>query len=700
MTVTLVARLALALLFVWGAAGAWAQVEPQRADIRLVVDVSGSMKRTDPDNLRRPALELLVRLLPSDSRAGVWTFGQQVNELVPHGGVDENWKERALAQVDAIDSVALYTHIGAALEAAASDRDEREPDAPPADILLLTDGMVDVSPDAEVSARERDRVLNELVPSLAEAGYRIHTIGLSDEADEALLRQMARRADGLFSRARSAEQLMDSLLRLFQQSVPTEQLPMEDGQFLVDESIREFTALIRREEGTGVTLTDPQGRDYRAGDTGPGMRWHAAPRYDLVTVTDPEPGRWSSDADPHPRSRLTIVSNLQLVVEPLPNNLHAGEPMALRFHLRDREGRIDSAELLSVLDWRADIRRGEGGPALQRERWHGEPPADGRHQFTFSAPDRPGDYRLRLALDGKSFERLYEHRFAVASPFSVSLEKIIEQEQVRWRVEVEADGAVDPERTDLVARVYQSGDQSRIEALTQPEPGLWVYELVPSAHAHYRIALRASGQTRSGQRFEQQLPSQYLHFPEPGDPQPDPVGEAIETLRGELEAQQQSLARARRGEATEPPPVTLTLGSEPEPPAPPPEPAPQNESSGVHPALLVGSLVVANGLLLALAYFGYRLIMSGAGRSETEREAGDAEAPGDAQAPAGTPTMQQIDTGGQEPPPKPPKPEESKPAEKPRPDEKESDSPAPSETDEDDEPLFPLDDDEDEDRSR
>src|SRR5690606_39875363 len=52
-------------------------------EVRLLVDISGSMKQNDPNNLRRPALNLVARLLPDGSRAGVWTFGRMVNPLIP-----------------------------------------------------------------------------------------------------------------------------------------------------------------------------------------------------------------------------------------------------------------------------------------------------------------------------------------------------------------------------------------------------------------------------------------------------------------------------------------------------------------------------------------------------------------------------------------------------------------------------------------
>src|SRR5690606_1723529 len=91
------------------------------ADIRVLIDVSGSMKKNDPHNLRRPALDLLVRLFPADARAGVWSFGHDVAVMVPHGNVDGRWREAGRRQAQRIHSNALHTDIPAALAAALAD---------------------------------------------------------------------------------------------------------------------------------------------------------------------------------------------------------------------------------------------------------------------------------------------------------------------------------------------------------------------------------------------------------------------------------------------------------------------------------------------------------------------------------------------------------------------------------------------------
>lgn len=656
--------------------------EPQteQADIRLVVDISGSMKRTDPDNLRRPALSLLVRLLPPGARAGVWTFGQEVNALIPHREVDDRWKTGALERVGEINSVALYTHIGAALEGAAYDRAERsEGAAPRTDIILLTDGVVDVSPDPRISAREQQRVVNELVPQLHALGYRIHTIGLSDETDEALLRDMARGSDGLFSKARNAEQLMDSLLQIFQQTVPAERLPITGGLFLIDDSIQEFTALVRKAPDQDATeLTSPDGLRYHAASERPDLHWHGTPDYDLITVTDPSPGRWEINAQLQPHSRLTIISNLQLVVEPLVNNINVGEPIPVNFYLQDQRGIVSNPALLDLLTLTLEL-SGTVESELALKTWQGPPPEDGRYELVLPAPRRPGDYELRLTLDGKSFERLFTHRMTVASQFDVSLTKRLDGDNVHWDLLVDGKETINPGQTDVVVHIRHSGGHSEVITLKAESPGIWRHTLSPEERANYRISLQASGQTVDGRAFEEHLPTQYFTYPEEGDPQPDPLGDAIGSLREELDDSVAAAERARQGQDSEPPPSTLTLGQpsvvDTEPAGP--ETATAEPREPTHPLLLAGSLVLANGLLLALAYFGYRAIMGGR-KTQVLDDTDDEPAPSDTGAP---PPMQQLESELESPSDSPDTPAPTQPP-----------PPKPASADEE-ESLFPLGDD-------
>ena len=113
-------------------------------------------------------------------------------------------------------------------------------------IILLTDGMVDIDRDPAVNTRERNRILDEVLPLYQQAGFKIHTIALSDNADKHLMERLSLGTDAKSSVANDADALMKVFLAVFNQAVPQEELPFNGDPFFTDSSIEEFTALIFR----------------------------------------------------------------------------------------------------------------------------------------------------------------------------------------------------------------------------------------------------------------------------------------------------------------------------------------------------------------------------------------------------------------------------------------------------------------------
>jgi len=226
--------------------------EPAKpSDVRIVIDISGSMKQTDPENLRVPAVNLLVELLPDGSQAGIWTFGRYVNMLVPLAAVDSDWRTQAKEKAETINSVGLQTNLTEALQKASW---KVAPDSGfDHSVILLTDGKLDMQqPGApsDINQREKQRLLTSVLPDYIAAGARIHTLALSDAADVKTLQQISLETGGLFLRATSADELLKAFLKAFDRAVPAEQVPMTDNQFEIDDSVQEFTALIFRQSNS------------------------------------------------------------------------------------------------------------------------------------------------------------------------------------------------------------------------------------------------------------------------------------------------------------------------------------------------------------------------------------------------------------------------------------------------------------------
>ena len=85
----------LVVLCLWLLTAGTVRAATSPPDVRVLIDVSGSMKKTDPGNLRVPALKLLAALLPGGAHAGVWLFDTDVTPLLPPASVDDVWKQTA-----------------------------------------------------------------------------------------------------------------------------------------------------------------------------------------------------------------------------------------------------------------------------------------------------------------------------------------------------------------------------------------------------------------------------------------------------------------------------------------------------------------------------------------------------------------------------------------------------------------------------
>src|SRR3569833_3341341 len=90
-------------------------------DIRVLIDISGSMKHNAPHNLRAPALRLLTGLLPNGVHAGVWTYGQQVNMLVSRGTKNTTKKTHTKQTTTKNKTTKQNTNIEGALRTASGD---------------------------------------------------------------------------------------------------------------------------------------------------------------------------------------------------------------------------------------------------------------------------------------------------------------------------------------------------------------------------------------------------------------------------------------------------------------------------------------------------------------------------------------------------------------------------------------------------
>lgn len=564
-----------------------------KSDVRILIDISGSMKQNDPDNLRRTALELLVQLFPDDAKAGVWTFGQWVNMLVKHGVVDDAWRQNALETAKKINSAGLYTNIGGVLENAAYDfgYSNFNDGYPSHSVILLTDGVVDISRNEVDNVRERQRIIDEVVKIYQDAGVVIHSIALSRKADQKLLQRLAVDTGGIYALAETAEDLMRIFLQAFDAAVPSEQLPLQDNRFSVDSSVDEFTALVFREPDAAPTqLQGPDESIYQDTDAAGQVRWFSSSSYDLITVRNPLEGEWSILAEADPDNRVTVVSNLGLAVGRLPNSTFIGDELDLRASLKEDGAIITRDEFLSLIRMEAIVSR-DGQEIDRIDMSASGVPSDGTYRTRLAMFDRAGEYDVNVKLDGNTFERQQRQIVVIQPMFSVNHQLAGDQYLVDIFSQSET---IDSESVSILGTVSTPGGANKIVPVSPSADREWVLKFDANEDGIYTVSLDISGQLTNGDPIRRKIPDLKIRH----------------NVSDEL--------------------VSTVVEPEPQPePEPEPEPEPVEEPASdeealpeIDPVLLWGGIAAGNLLILGLGYLAYRIVM-GAGRSDVLEDDAD-----------------------------------------------------------------------------
>lgn len=556
----------LSLLLISGMAAAQA---PEQSDVRVLIDISGSMHQNDPKNLRRPALRMLSGLLQPGTRAGVWTFARWVNNLVPVGEVDQAWKKRTQSLSKQISSPGQFTNIEEVLDQASRDW-EGKPTQFARHLVLLTDGMVDVSKKAGENERSRERILDELLPRMKAAGVKVHTIALSARADHELMERLAGETGGWYQQVEQADELQRVFLRMFEKVGNPDTVPLQDNKFVVDGAVDEATVLAFSKAGSPpVVLRSPSGKTYQDSDLVAGVAWFRDQGYDMITISSPEKGEWSLQADLDPDNRVMIVTDLQLRTSEVPTHIAVGEQTPIEASLNARDKLVTRKAFLRLLEVRADAvtENGTDPQGLNDAGQAGDDKAsDGRYTMTYVENHAQPEVELVVSVDSPTFMREKRFRLVVHEPAQIAVESGDDGPLLN----VTLQGAVLQAGAELSAWQEDASGQRLPLELGAGDGDKRTASLVDPVAPTY---LKVSGKTRLGNLLERTIgpvmPPGVVAPPEP-EPLPAPVPEPA------------AEAAAAEAEAEAPSPV-----QEPEP-----EPVTEEES-WVMPAILFGGFNLA-----------------------------------------------------------------------------------------------------------
>lgn len=377
-------------------------------DIVLLMDSSGSMKKTDPKDYRKEAAKLFVSLMSERDSISIVSFGDTAQELAPLTPGGKSERAGLFRAIGRITSREMTTNIPEAVRLAfdslqKSKRQNRI-------ILLMSDGKIDLLSQEKDAAATAE--LEKMLPDIAKAGIRIYTVAFSEFSDAALLRAVAEKTAGAFRYAQTDRDIHVVFSSIFERLKAPDTLTLEGDTFLVDKDVKEAVLLINKLPGTATVLFDPSGRRVVQGRIVRDIEWFGSKVFDMITIREPVVGKWRIKLSTKEGNKIFVLTDLKLKTTFAKDKIVKGAKIVLDAWLERDGAVVQNRDVLSQIGFFADLIEPDSTKQMLELK-----PTGKEGLFAIELPFRKtGEHTLLLHSGGKTFNRTREFRVAVAEP--------------------------------------------------------------------------------------------------------------------------------------------------------------------------------------------------------------------------------------------------------------------------------------------
>ena len=191
---------------------------------------------------------------------------------------------------------------------------------------------------------------------------------------------------------------------LFIVAQQAEALPLVGNTVLLDNSIQEAQLILsKRDKQEQIKLVTPQQESLDARTTRQGMAWTSTPAYDLVHITQPQPGLWQVDRPDNGAEAIGLIarSTLSLHITLSPAYREVGEPVSVTAFLEENGQRLREPSRLQQLTVSASLTTPQG----ESRTLVLTPQTDGEFAVMLGPLHEPGHYDLLVLASSVEFRR-------------------------------------------------------------------------------------------------------------------------------------------------------------------------------------------------------------------------------------------------------------------------------------------------------
>ncbi|HHX59210.1 MAG TPA: VWA domain-containing protein [Epulopiscium sp.] len=329
-------------------------------DAMIVIDVSGSMKASDPNRLAQEAIKLFTDMMSAQGdKIGLVAYSDKVvNERAMVSLDDEKEKEEFKDFVKGLKPGG-DTDISLGLKRAVKILDtNKDPQNKPL-IIILADGNNDLGKNNSRTEDDVDKDMKEILEQAKKEGYPMYTIGLNADGklNSDFLEEISAETGGKFFSTKTASDLPDILSEIFadhSQLKITNIAPITgNGDFqevpinIPNANVKEANISIMSNQDVELELYNPSGG--QVGIPSSEVIYSKSNTYGLLKILDPDQGEWvlkvkGIDGD---KIKINLIFNysLGLALDPIPSTVTVGDTIDFKAFFENNQVAIQDPEL-------------------------------------------------------------------------------------------------------------------------------------------------------------------------------------------------------------------------------------------------------------------------------------------------------------------------------------------------------------------
>lgn len=346
-----------------------------------------------------------------------------------------------------------------------------------------------------------------------------------------------------------------------------------NNRFRVDNDVDEITMIFFREQGSApIVLVKPDGSKLSLvlGRDNKEFTWFETDTYDMITIKKPMPGPWQAVGQILPESKLMVIADIGLNVQPIPSPVYSGEVIKQTASLTNAGQPIDFTAFRDVIILNIDFvsannpnyeNFGLGARRVASFQDNGtgfdEYGADGvfTGQFDLSIPS--GEWRPTFSVITPMYTREIVNQNVVLLPNPILIDVILDKtedtndngEIVQFEKGVHTI-TIDVNRDQIDMRTliydgtvrYPNGEVQNV-SFTNSSEEIKRIEVINNDYGTYRFKMTAYASNQQGRDVVIDVPEFIFRTEAPPPPPPEPTEEELAAIaEAEAEAEAKALA--------------------------------------------------------------------------------------------------------------------------------------------------------------